>query len=82
MADHFLNLWQQGLEPLEERVTTGISDPQPENHRCNAILAEAMRKILILCHKDAFPLNGIFPDPGIIGIQQTDIGDMYRIMAM
>ncbi len=41
-----------------------------------------MRKILILCHKDAFPLNGIFPDPGIIGIQQTDIGDMYRIMAM
>lgn len=80
LLDQGFNLRQQRLEPLEQGTATGVADAKPENGWSGTAL-QPVRKVLVLGDEDGLVFHGIAPDRGIVGVPQTNVGDVLGLMA-
>jgi len=82
LGDEGFNLGEERLEPCKQGATTGVADAQPNDDRIGRALAHAVWGILVLGKDDGLMCEGIIPDGGIIGMPQTNIGNMLGGVAM
>lgn len=82
MGNEGFNLREERLEPFKQSATAGIADTEPNDDRTGLALAHAVGKILVFGDDDGLVREGMIPDGRIIGMPQTDIGNVLGGVAM